>query len=84
MGTVHNGGSTDNVSGKITIPHAASGLIIGRAGVTIRQLSKESCARIQLAHKEESSFTLERIVAVSGTLEACTKVFELNALDAPH
>jgi RNA-binding protein Nova len=57
------------IAGKLLIPINAAGLIIGRAGASIRMISEASGARIQLS--TESRATQERIMIVSGTIDSC-------------
>lgn len=45
------------VTAKMTVPAAAGGLILGRGGVTIKGISDQSGARIQMTGKDEAMFT---------------------------
>jgi hypothetical protein len=49
-------GRQDNIecSGRITVPAVAAGSIIGRAGATIKQLSDDSGATIQVSRRHQS------------------------------
>lgn len=65
------------VSIKILIPAAACGLLIGRAGAHIKLLSEESGARVRLSPKQEATFTLERVMIITGNVEECSKCISL-------
>jgi predicted RNA-binding protein YlqC (UPF0109 family) len=58
------------------------GLIIGRGGNTIRSISEESRAVIQLGSRdsEETKISKERVLVMSGSLESCIKCTELIIL----
>jgi len=66
---------TSTTSVKLLIAKGAGGLVIGRAGATIKALNEESGARIQLAAKDEAAgmVTGERVVTVSGPLKGVVK-----------
>ena len=51
--------------------------IIGRGGATIRKLSIESGAKISMTSKDESIFTKERLLSITGTKTACVKCLSL-------
>jgi RNA-binding protein Nova len=72
-------GTNDDVevSAKFTVPAAAGGLILGKSGATIKNISTESGAKIAMSTKEEALFTQERIVTVSGTVAACISCTDL-------
>ncbi|EWM23909.1 neuro-oncological ventral antigen 2 [Nannochloropsis gaditana] len=59
-----------SASVKLLIAKAAGGLVIGRAGSTIKALNEETGTRIQLAAKDEASgmVTGERVVTIAGPL----------------
>ena len=61
--------SSAAVTGKVLIPNDAGGLIIGRAGATIKAIQEESGARVQINPKEEldSKISKERVLTISGT-----------------
>mmetsp|Transcript_22663 Transcript_22663/g.21894 ORF Transcript_22663/g.21894 Transcript_22663/m.21894 type:complete len:355 (+) Transcript_22663:181-1245(+) len=61
------------VSAKVAIPAAAGGLVLGRGGATIRSMAEESGAKISMTAKEESIFTHERILSISGGKSGCAK-----------
>ena len=65
------------VTGKISIPAAAGGLVLGRGGATIKLIGEESGAQIQLTSKEEAIFTQERIMTITGTPNVCAKCVSL-------
>lgn len=64
---------THEVTGKITVPADAGGLLLGRGGANMRQMVEESGAKIQMTTKEEAIFTQERIVTINGTITQCRK-----------
>ena len=49
----------------------------GRGGATIRKLSIESGAKISMTSKDESIFTQERLLSITGTKTACVKCLSL-------
>ena len=51
--------------------------ISGRGGATIRKLSIESGAKISMTSKDESIFTQERLLSITGTKTACVKCLSL-------
>lgn len=73
------------VSGKITIPAAAGGLILGKGGANIQSISEESGAHVTMTSKEDAIFTHERVLTISGSLGGCVKCTELilHKLDEP-
>lgn len=80
-------GHNDNmeVSGKITIPAAAGGLILGKGGANIQSISEESGAHVTMTSKEDAIFTHERVLTISGSLGSCVKctALVLHKLDEP-
>mmetsp|Transcript_28815 Transcript_28815/g.31450 ORF Transcript_28815/g.31450 Transcript_28815/m.31450 type:complete len:328 (+) Transcript_28815:209-1192(+) len=72
-------GTNDDVevTARFTVPAAAGGLILGKAGATIKNISSESGAKIAMSTKEEALFTQERIVTVSGTVSQCISCTDL-------
>jgi RNA-binding protein Nova len=62
-----------SLSGKITIAAAAGGLILGKNGSTLRSISEESGARVQMTTKDEAIFTQERVLTITGTTASCSK-----------
>eukprot|EP00601_Ochromonadales_sp_CCMP2298_P006878 CAMPEP_0173212852 /NCGR_PEP_ID=MMETSP1141-20130122/25049_1 /TAXON_ID=483371 /ORGANISM="non described non described, Strain CCMP2298" /LENGTH=278 /DNA_ID=CAMNT_0014139955 /DNA_START=60 /DNA_END=897 /DNA_ORIENTATION=+ len=62
-----------DVVGKLTVPAAAGGLILGRGGANIRSLSEESGARVNMTSKDEALFTQERVITLVGTTASCIK-----------
>lgn len=65
------------VTGKISIPASAGGLVLGRGGASIKAIGEESGAQIQLTSKEEAIFTQERIMTIQGTPNVCAKCVSL-------
>jgi hypothetical protein len=63
-------GTYDNLSitGKVTIPTAAIGLIIGRSGATIRSFAERSGASVELTEKGNTDQTDERVLVIAGTV----------------
>lgn len=82
---VNNLGTNDSVEvkAKITIPAAVGGLILGRGGETIKEISAESGASIIMTSKEEALFTQERVLTISGQTFQCIKCvnFVLSKLE---
>jgi RNA-binding protein Nova len=72
-------GEYDEISvvGKITIPATAGGLLLGRAGSTLRSIAEESGSKVQMTSKEEAMFTQERILNISGNTGSCAKCVSL-------
>jgi RNA-binding protein Nova len=68
------------VTGRITIPAAAGGMLLGRAGATIKSISEQSGARVNMTGKEEAMFTQERVLTIAGTKTACAKCVSLIIL----
>jgi RNA-binding protein Nova len=62
-----------DVIGKLTVPAAAGGLILGRGGANIRSLSEESGCRVNMTSKDEALFTQERVITLVGTAASCMK-----------
>lgn len=73
------------VTGKFSIPAAASGSVLGKGGEFIRAMSQESGAKISMTGKDEALFTHERVITISGTVAACVKAtnFIIEKLLAP-
>ena len=65
--------SAPSFSVRILIPHAASGVIIGRAGANIREISSTTETRLQLADAADPYQTKERLVTISGANGANVK-----------
>ena len=65
---------------RILIPHGASGVVIGRAGAHIKEISTNTDTRLQLADPADPYQTKERIVNISGSKGANVKdVSEVQA-----
>lgn len=64
------GADETNISGHLLIPEAASGLIIGRAGATIKRIATEAGVQCGLDSKDEV-LVGERIMSISGPLDGC-------------
>ena len=65
------------ITGRITIPANAAGLVLGRQGVTVRQIIELTGARIQLSNKDDCAFTQERVVSITGAPEACVQCVDI-------
>lgn len=61
------------VSCRLSVPASAAGLIIGRAGATVRQICEECGIKITMSNKDEALFTQERIISLSGLTGGCIK-----------
>lgn len=68
------------VTGKISIPSASAGIVIGKSGSTISRITEEAGVRVQMSNKDESLFTQERILTVSGKNSQCVKFTDLILL----
>ncbi len=67
-----------HVTGRISIPAAAGGLIVGRGGATIRSFSEESGVdSLTIDNKEDGEITQERVLTLSGSVAACMKCTSL-------
>jgi RNA-binding protein Nova len=65
------------VTGRVTIPASAGGMILGRGGSTIRSISEQSGARVNMTGKDEAMFTQERVLTVAGSKSSCSKCIAL-------
>lgn len=65
------------VSGKVTIPAAAGGLILGKGGANIQAIAEESGASVNMTSKEDAMFTQERIITITGSVGSCIKCTSL-------
>lgn len=65
---------------RILVQSNMVGAIIGRSGSTIKQITQESKARIDV-HREESSEQQEKVITINGNSEscslACSKILEI-------
>ena len=74
LGYSREGVAPEELNVKIPVPNSAAGGIIGKAGATIKALSEESGARVQLSQKDEMHPELnERLCSISGALEQVLK-----------
>ena len=66
----HHDNGNEMAVGKILVPNDAGGLIIGRAGATIKGIHEESGAKVQINGKDEvgSKISKERVLTVSGAI----------------
>lgn len=62
-------------SGRLTVPAAAAGLLLGRNGDTIRAISDESGARVSMGKKDDHTIaeTQERVMTVTGPKGCCVR-----------
>lgn len=67
------------MKGKLAIPAAAGGLILGRMGGTIKQLSELSGAMIAMTGRDEAMtmVTNERVISLEGTVSSCQHAVQL-------
>lgn len=74
------------VTGKVTIPAAAGGLILGKGGANIQSIAELSGASVNMTSKEDALFTHERIITITGTVGSCIKCtgLILRKLDEPE
>lgn len=70
---------------QICVPNAAVGAIIGAAGSNIKQMMRESSAFVNIETKKDADPSVDRIVTIKGTPEACWRasymVFEKLKLE---
>mmetsp|Transcript_14431 Transcript_14431/g.13034 ORF Transcript_14431/g.13034 Transcript_14431/m.13034 type:complete len:315 (+) Transcript_14431:154-1098(+) len=66
---------------KLTIPSAGAGIVLGKAGASLRSIMDQSGARVQMSNKDEGIFTQERVVTIHGTAaqgKLCTELILLK------
>ena len=51
---------------KILVPNSTAGMVIGKAGVYIRQIKEESGAYVQISQKSKDLNLPERCVTIAG------------------
>lgn len=76
----NNPGQYDEVSvtGRISIPSIAGGLIVGRGGNTIRSLADDSgLDSLTIDNKEDGEVTYERVLTLQGSVASCMKCTSL-------
>jgi len=65
---------------KMILTDSASGMLIGRGGLTIKSIQEESKAKISIAMSDKASVPGERVATISGDLdqmtEACKQIIE--------
>jgi len=70
---------------KIVLTNGAAGLLIGRAGSTIKGIQDETKAKITITNRDNSMVHGERVLTMSGSMEqrmeACRKVIETIATE---
>lgn len=59
------------VQGRVTIPAASAGSIIGRGGNVIKGLASETGVEVTLDSKEDADFSQERVLTICGTVAQC-------------
>lgn len=57
---------------KIIVPNPTAGLVIGRAGATIKSLQEETGAKIMISSRDEAKVSGERIITISGNTDQRT------------
>uniref|UniRef100_UPI00358E8E2A RNA-binding protein Nova-2-like n=1 Tax=Myxine glutinosa TaxID=7769 RepID=UPI00358E8E2A len=62
---------------KIIVPNSTAGLIIGKAGTTVKSIMEASGAWVQLSQKPEGVNLTERVVTVSGEREQLQQAVQL-------
>jgi len=77
---------TDDVelTSKITIPAGAGGLILGKAGATLRVITETSGASVNMTDKESAIFTQERVITITGMVSQarlCTQLIIQKMLE---
>lgn len=65
------------VCGKVSIPAAAGGLILGKGGAFLRSMAEESGANINMTSKDDAMFTQERVLTITGMAGSCDKFVSL-------
>ena len=75
-----NNASPNRHDVKLVVTNVAAGLVIGKAGATIKTIQDDSAARINISKRDESSVVGERIVVITGSVEqrlkACSLIIE--------
>lgn len=74
-----SGGRSDVIIARLLVPTAACGMLIGKGGNHIREISEKSGARLQLAQKDEATaiVTSERVLTITadiGSAITCTHI----------
>lgn len=73
---------------KIVVPNSTAGLIIGKSGATIKYISDQTGARIQVSQKNAETVPGERVIGVTGSLEqvqaACAVIAAKVQEDPEH
>ncbi|KAM8854575.1 RNA-binding protein Nova-2 isoform 2-T2 [Neosynchiropus ocellatus] len=62
---------------KLIVPNSTAGLIIGKAGATVKAVMEQSGAWVQLSQKPEGINLQERVVTISGEPEQNRKAVEI-------
>ena len=57
----------------MVVPNSTAGLIIGKGGSMIKSIMEQSSARVQISQKSEGITLSERVITVSGEVEANKK-----------
>lgn len=73
---------------KIVVPNSTAGLVIGKSGATIKYISDQTGARIQVSQKNAETVPGERVIGVTGSLEqvqaACAVIAAKVQEDPEH
>ncbi|MBX9771135.1 MAG: hypothetical protein K2X29_07175, partial [Candidatus Obscuribacterales bacterium] len=59
------------VQGKITIPAASAGSLIGNHGRVIKGLAAETGVEVSIDSKEDAEYSHERVLTIAGTVAQC-------------
>jgi hypothetical protein len=75
----NNPGEYDDVEveNRISIPQSVAGVIIGKGGAGLKQLSDECGITLNIDAKEDGEITQERLVTLSGSVAGCMKCTSL-------
>ncbi|KAJ8044830.1 RNA-binding protein Nova-1 [Holothuria leucospilota] len=58
---------------KVVVPNSTAGLIIGKGGSMIKSIMEQSGARVQISQKSEGVTLSERVITITGELDADLK-----------
>ena len=74
-----DGSIPDEVALRLLLPNNMVGSIIGKGGVTIKEITQQSNARIHINHNDDAG-TVERLVAVLGTYDEVVNAHRMIAV----
>ena len=73
---------------KLVIPNSTAGMIIGKAGATVKAINEQTGAKVQITQKTAENVPGERVVSVTGMLEqvqaACAMIATKVQEDPDH